>query len=206
MSGAGPGSMTSLTFLTSIHWAKVSGNSPLALQRNPFAESTSAPSGLFTICLGKRRAPAIVRLREQVRGAESVRNQTGKRKAVVIIRERNGRSLPAVFRTEGQALSFIRSRIAKGTIINADEGSSWDALHATYEMKRINHEEAYSLDGACTNWAEEFFSRMRRAETGPPSPYRRVHIYFATRKRHHGGKTIAACRMAIRFTWFLAWR
>jgi hypothetical protein len=33
-------------------------------------------------------------------------------------------------------------------------------------MKRINHQEAYSLDGACTNWAEEFFSRMRRAEIG----------------------------------------
>jgi ISXO2-like transposase domain len=31
---------------------------------------------------------------------------------------------------------------------------------------RINHEEAYSMDGACTNWAEEFFSRMRRAEIG----------------------------------------
>ena len=31
---------------------------------------------------------------------------------------------------------------------------------------RINHEEAYSEDGACTNWAEEFFSRMRRAEIG----------------------------------------
>jgi ISXO2-like transposase domain len=89
------------------------------------------------------------------------RHQSGKRKAVV-----NGRSLPAVFRTEGQALSFIRSRIAKGTIVNADEGSSWDALHAQYEMKRINHEEAYSLGGACTNWAEEFFSRMRRAEQG----------------------------------------
>jgi hypothetical protein len=71
-----------------------------------------------------------------------------------------------VFRTEGQALSFIRSRIAKGTFVNADEGSSWDALHAQYEMKRINHEEAYGLDGACTNWAEEFFSRMRRAEQG----------------------------------------
>jgi transposase-like protein len=94
------------------------------------------------------------------------RNQTGKRKAVVIIRERNGSSLPAVFRTEGQALSFIRSRIAKGTIVCADEGSSWDALHAKYEMRRINHETAYSLDGACTNWAEEFFSRMRRAEQG----------------------------------------
>jgi hypothetical protein len=33
-------------------------------------------------------------------------------------------------------------------------------------MKRIDHQEAYSLDGACTNWAEEFFSRMRRAEIG----------------------------------------
>src|ERR1700674_3458051 len=79
-------------------------------------------------------------------------HQSGKRKAVIVIREHDGNSLPAVFRTEGQALSFIRSRIAKGTIVNADEGSSWDALHAKYEMKRINHEEAYSLDGACTNW------------------------------------------------------
>ena len=94
---------------------------------------------------------------ENRRDRRLARNQTGKRKAVIIIRERNGRSLPAVFRTEGQALSFIRSRIAKGTIVNADEGSSWDALHATYEMKRVNHEEAYSMDGACTNWAEEFF-------------------------------------------------
>jgi transposase-like protein len=86
-----------------------------------------------------------------------LRYQTGKRKAVVVIRERNGRSIPAVFRSEGQALSFIRSRIANGTIVCADEGSFWDALHAKYEMRCINHQEAYSLDGACTNWAEEFF-------------------------------------------------
>jgi len=94
------------------------------------------------------------------------RNQSGKRKAVIIIRERNGNSLPAVFRTEGQALNFIRSRIAKGTVVNADESANWNELHSRFEMKRINHEEAYSLDGACTNWAEEFFSRMRRAEIG----------------------------------------
>jgi hypothetical protein len=93
-------------------------------------------------------------------------NQSGKRQAVVIVRERNGRSVPAVFRTEGQALSFVRARIAKGTIVHADEGSSWDALSADFEMRRINHQEAYSTDGACTNWAEEFFSRMRRAEIG----------------------------------------
>jgi transposase-like protein len=93
-------------------------------------------------------------------------NQSGKRKAVIIIRERNGHSLPAVFRTQGQALAFVRSRIAKGTVVNADESAAWNDLHSRFEMKRINHEEAYSLDGACTNWAEEFFSRMRRAEIG----------------------------------------
>jgi hypothetical protein len=33
-------------------------------------------------------------------------------------------------------------------------------------MERINHQEAYSLNGACTNVAESFYSRMRRAEIG----------------------------------------
>jgi transposase-like protein len=93
-------------------------------------------------------------------------NQSGKRKAAVVIRERNGNSLPAVFRTEGQALNFVRSRIAKGTLVNADDSPNWNELHARFEMKRIDHEKAYSFDGACTNWAEEFFSRMRRAEIG----------------------------------------
>src|SRR5580704_14962850 len=93
-------------------------------------------------------------------------NQSGKRKAVVVIRERDGSTLPAVFRTAGQALNWIRARIAKGTVVNADESANWNELHSRFEMKRINHEEAYSLDGACTNWAEEFFSRMRRAEAG----------------------------------------
>ena len=33
-------------------------------------------------------------------------------------------------------------------------------------MKRINHREAYSKDGACTNQAESYISRLRRAEIG----------------------------------------
>jgi hypothetical protein len=36
-------------------------------------------------------------------------NQNGKRKVVVIIRERNGNSVPAVFGSESQAASFIRA-------------------------------------------------------------------------------------------------
>ena len=35
-----------------------------------------------------------------------------------------------------------------------------------FEVKRINHQEAYSLDGASTNWAEEYLGRLRRAEIG----------------------------------------
>jgi len=93
-------------------------------------------------------------------------NQSGKRKVVVIVRERGGNSVPAVFNTESQASAFIRARIAKGTVVNADESGAWDNLHERFEMKRINHQEAYSLDGACTNQAEEYFSRLRRAEIG----------------------------------------
>jgi transposase-like protein len=105
-------------------------------------------------------------LKENRKDRRFLENQSGKRRAVVIIRERDGNSVPAVFRTEGQALSFVKARIAKGTIVNADDSPNWNALHARYEMRRIDHEEAYSLDGACTNWAEEFFSRMRRGEIG----------------------------------------
>jgi hypothetical protein len=104
--------------------------------------------------------------RENRRDRRRFRNQNGKRKVVVIVRERNGSSLPAVFKSESHALNFIRRRVAKGTIINADEAGSWEGLQDRFEVKRINHEEAYSMDGACTNWAEEFFSRMRRAEIG----------------------------------------
>jgi transposase-like protein len=93
-------------------------------------------------------------------------NQSGKRKVVVVVRERGGKSVTGVFKSESQSLAFIRARVAKGTLVNADEAGGWNDLHRSYEMKRINHQEAYSQDGACTNWAELFFSRMRRAEIG----------------------------------------
>ncbi len=104
--------------------------------------------------------------RENRRDRRLFKNQNGKRKVVVIVRERNGSSLPAVFRSESHALDFIRRRVAKGTTINVDEAGSWEGLQDRFEVRTINHQEAYSADGVCTNWAEEFFSRMRRAEIG----------------------------------------
>ena len=93
-------------------------------------------------------------------------NQSGKRKVVVVMRERDGRTLPQVFASEDAAVSFIRARIAKGTVVHADESPAWNSLHAKFSMKRVNHQQGYSIDGACTNGAELYFSRMRRGELG----------------------------------------
>src|ERR1700727_3508710 len=82
------------------------------------------------------------------------------------VRERGGNSVPAVFNTESQASACIRSRIAKGTVVHADEAGSWDNLHERFEVKRINHQEAYSLDGASVQWAEKRLSRLRHAKVG----------------------------------------
>jgi transposase-like protein len=93
-------------------------------------------------------------------------NQSGKRRCVVIMRERNGSSLPYVCRSEELSLPIIRDRVKAGSVVCADEASCWDVLHARYLTKRINHTLAYSTDDACTNQAESFFSRLRRAEIG----------------------------------------
>lgn len=99
-------------------------------------------------------------------GRRLKKNQTGKRKVVVVVRERGGETLPGVFKSESAALSWIKSKVLKGTVLHADEAPSWNDLHARYEMKRIDHQVAYSLDGASTNWAESYFSRLRRGEMG----------------------------------------
>ena len=91
-------------------------------------------------------------LHEDRKDRRFFKNQSHKRQCVVIVRERGGNSVPAVFKSEGSALAWIKSHVAKETILNADEAPSWNDLHSRYEMKRINHEEAYSLNGACTNW------------------------------------------------------
>lgn len=94
------------------------------------------------------------------------RTESGKRQSVVVARERGGRTLTAVVAKESDAIPFIRSRVQPGTTVHADEAGGWDRLHAYYEMRRVNHSISYSQDGACTNWAESYFARLRRAELG----------------------------------------
>jgi transposase-like protein len=107
--------------------------------------------------------------RENRRDRRLRQHQSGKRKVVVVIRERDGRTLPGVFHSEVEALTFIRRQVPRGTELYADEAGAWNTLHARYTLHRINHEEAYSLGGEYeinTNAAESFFSRMRRGEFG----------------------------------------
>lgn len=92
--------------------------------------------------------------------------QTGKRQVVVIIRERNGRALPFVFGKESDAIPTIKRKVVPTATLYADESRQWDTLHASFDTRRINHSEAYSKDGASTNWAESYFSRLRRSEIG----------------------------------------
>jgi transposase-like protein len=106
--------------------------------------------------------------RENRRDRRLRENRSGKRKVVVVIRERDGRTLPGVFRNESDALTFIRNRIAPKTKLYADEALAWNELHGRFELLRINHQEAYSLggdDAIHTNSAESFLAACAEAKS-----------------------------------------
>jgi hypothetical protein len=112
-------------------------------------------------------------------------NQTGKRKVVVIIRERGGNSVPAVFGSESLAASFIRARIAKGTVVNADESGAWDDLHERFER-------SVSTIKRLTLWTAPAPIRQRNMSAACAAPKSvstitlPAPICSATRKRVHG--------------------
>ncbi|PWE31205.1 IS1595 family transposase [Maritimibacter sp. 55A14] len=104
-------------------------------------------------------------------------NQSGKRQVVIVGRQRGGSTHTHVAQNEAAGVSFVRSHVEPGSTVHADEASHWDKLAAHFPIKRINHKEAYSKDGACTNQAESFFSRLRRAEIG-------IHHHIAGKYLH----------------------
>ena len=93
-------------------------------------------------------------------------HRSGKRKVVAVARERHGRTYVTVEQREADAVANLVRRIKSETVVYADEAAGWDDFHVYFDTRRINHSEAYSKDRASTNWAESFFSRIRRAEIG----------------------------------------
>jgi transposase-like protein/predicted RNA-binding protein YlxR (DUF448 family) len=93
-------------------------------------------------------------------------NQTGKRRVVIIMREREGRSLPFVAMTESAGVALASENVDRMSTMSADEASHWDMLHMGYHVDRVNHSEIYSDHGKHTNMAESYFSRLRRMVSG----------------------------------------
>ncbi len=133
-------------------------------------------------------------------------NRSDKRRVVVALRARRGRTLTAVFRSEDEAVPMIRRRVVDGSVIFADEAASWDGLHAWYTAKRINHSLAFMDEGVCTNQAESFFSRLRRMVGGQHHKVsgRHLHAYASHaawmedhRRLDNGSLTRKALRLAL---------
>jgi transposase-like protein len=93
-------------------------------------------------------------------------HQTGKRQVVVVARERDGETLTHVAKTEAAGVPFVLATVQDGSTVYADEASHWDDVERKFLTRRINHSVEYSTPEACTNQAESFFSRLRRAEVG----------------------------------------
>ncbi len=94
-------------------------------------------------------------------------HQTGTRRVVIALRERMGRTMTYVRNFEHEGVEIARDLVATGSTVYADEATHWDVLEAFFPTERINHSEAYSEGhGKHTNWAESFFSRLRRMVRG----------------------------------------
>lgn len=93
-------------------------------------------------------------------------NQTGKRRVVIAMRERVGRTLPFVGKDEGEGVALANENVCRMATMSADEASHLDMLHMGWAVDRVNHSECYSDHGKHTNMAESFFSRLRRMVSG----------------------------------------
>ena len=69
----------------------------------------------------------------------------------VVIRERGGKTLPGVFASESQALSFIRSRVAKETVLHAYEAAA-GMIFMPVSKCAASTIRRLTADGASTNW------------------------------------------------------
>jgi hypothetical protein len=93
-------------------------------------------------------------------------NQTGKRRVVIAVRQRHGRTRTFVRNSEAEGVEIASRIVSRKSVVYADEAPHWDRLHANWIVGRINHSKAYSADGANTNAVESYFSRLRRMVTG----------------------------------------
>ena len=106
-------------------------------------------------CLSGKNGPATAsycaRVKTHRRDCRPRWNQSGRRKVLLTVRERDGNSVPAVSIRDARLLHSRFTR--EDTVARADEAVSRDHLHERFEVEGIKHQAAYSLDGACADMA-----------------------------------------------------
>jgi transposase-like protein len=130
-----------------------------------------------------------------------VKANQGERRVVVALRQRSGRTLTFVRRSEADGVKIARARMTAKSHLFADEASHWDALEMQFRSTRINHSESYSDGhGKHTNWVESYFSRLRRMVGGQHHHVSHKYLYqYANhaawledhRRRSNGGNAMA---------------
>jgi hypothetical protein len=88
--------------------------------------------------------------------------------------------------------------ISGGTVVNADEASSWDGFHGALERGAFITSRPIRPTALARIWAEEYFSRLRPALRLDTITLART--CSATRKSPHGARAIGVTATAIRRT------
>lgn len=84
----------------------------------------------------------------------------------MVVRERGGSTLPAVFKSEAAAQGWIASRLAEGTCM-ADEAGSWNDLHSRFQVERSTTSTPILLAGGIyTNGARPSSPASGAARSG----------------------------------------
>jgi transposase-like protein len=99
-------------------------------------------------------------------GKRYYQKKYGNRRVVVVAREPFGNTKAFVGKKESDSLGAVSETLAPDTIIQADGSRAWNSLARQFDLMRVEHDKAYSEDGAHTNWAESYFALLRKMQYG----------------------------------------
>jgi hypothetical protein len=147
-------------------------------------------------------------------------NQSDRRRVVIALRERAGRTLTFIRGSEADGVEIARKRVSIGATIFADEATHWDVLEMQFATSRINHSQSYSDGhGKHTNLVESYFSRLRRMVGGQHHHVSHKYLYqYANhaawledhRRRSNGGSAFSllggALNHAVSRVWAGYWQ
>jgi transposase-like protein len=130
-------------------------------------------------------------LKENRKDRRLAKNQNGKRRVVVVVRERGGRTLPAVFKSEGAALGWIKSRVSRDSRLMADEANPWNDLPRATRWSGSTTGSLTAFLAAFIRTARSPFSHASGGARWGTIITSAGRIWFGMPRRAHGAKITA---------------